>query len=212
MSNVASYYFLDNLPAAVLQFANSRSSEMVISDGSKTKTVLLGVAGTGETLGGELASSWTNNGFDTFDASSPPNITSAINTDSGDAKAIANGTVVTNGLLKYDYILNQTGAALVYLKTSLGTGLDNSTITTGNGAKSGYFTCTVANRVGFRIYTGNIDFNTTGLSFKMALTPSTSGIWFTPISEETGFNPNAASHTYTIYGRRRLVGNGGYWA
>jgi hypothetical protein len=42
------------------------------------------------------------------------------------------------------------------------------------------------------------------------LTPSLLGLWYTPVSEEASWNPNAATHTYKILARRRCAGNGGY--
>jgi len=224
MSNVASYYFLDNLPAAVLQFANSRSSEMVISDGSKKKTVLLGVAGTGETDNGPLnVSTCVNLSYNTFNGASATAF-HAVKDAAGAEHAGSEDEIalVAGALYKTYFDAALTVSAGSAPKISFRAGLGAATtwappaqVTVVNGANLNYIT-ELDSRTGVLDFastsTDRHELTVSNLAVGKVLTPSTSGIWFTPISEEAGFNPNAASHTYTIYGRRRLVGNGGYWA
>ncbi|MFA5346515.1 MAG: hypothetical protein WC294_00090 [Methanoregula sp.] len=205
ISNLADHYFLDNLDAAVLQFAGS-GNEMHISDGSKTKKVLLGALGTGETYSTIL--------------SGAPNFLSGWD--------VRGGGVIENGTTYYT-TANPGGVTLTtplpilgaLYKTSItGTAggfnsimdADAATIYLSTWGTTGYVTSKQTGMRQFYIRNTTITSQTivSALNWDKVLTPSAIGLWYTPVSEESGFNPNAASHTYRILARRRCSGNGGY--
>jgi len=214
ISNVASYYFLDNLPADVLRFAGS-GNEVHISDGTKTKKVLLGALGTGETYAdivGGTDPALLNGNFSLGDTGwtkgTGVTIGSGVCTADGsgaDFERIIERTALSAPVGK----LYQTSATLARTAGAFRVGL-------GGYENVGVFTATFVSYLtvstaaannNVRIldwtgYIGTIDLFT----IRQVLTPSALGLWYTPVSEEATWNPNAATHTYKVLAKRRCSG------
>lgn len=218
ISNVASYYFLDNLPADVLRFAGS-GNELHISDGTKTKKILLGALGTGETYAdivGGADPALLNGDFSLGDTG----------WTKGTGVTIGSGVCTADGSgADFERIIERTALStpvgkLYLVSATLARTSGTLRVDLGGYEKSAAFTATfnsyttvntAAANNNVRIldwtgYIGTIDLFT----IRQVLTPSALGLWFTPVSEESGWNPNAASHTYRILAKLRLSGNGGY--
>lgn len=235
VSNVTSYYFLDNLPAEVLQFAGS-GDQLRIYDGAKWKVVTLGAKGTGETLSGvELITNGTfasnTNGWTPVGCT----LNSVAGGDAGNCLEITRtgGTTQTAYVtvfsatlgrlyrrdvkIKDGSIASQNAIVHAYRAVSPFTGLislANLISTSAWVLSTGYGTC-VETAADYSLYLrknnsseGTLLFDTASL--QQVLTPSTSGLWYTPVSEETGWSPNAATHTYRLLARRIASGAGGY--
>jgi hypothetical protein len=206
ISNVASYYFLDNLPADVLRFAGS-GNEMHISDGTKTKKVLLGALGTGETLGGELLAD------SAFDADASWDIKDvgwtvssglATATALGDNKKIWQSNVAAG--------VGQLRKQVIVCDSLIGTyrhGIDRAQICANQatvGASTAYRTLLNTTNASSGIFSaGSLAGTFSSITQKQVLTPSTSGLWYTPVSEESGWDPNAATHTYRVLATKKIA-------
>jgi hypothetical protein len=198
-SNVANYYFLSNPTTDPRPYTGFYAS---ISDGSKTKKVLLGNLGTGETLGSSVIDTWTNVSYDTLTLNGS-DITSAIEASSDNVYANKNPGNKTGLLMKFlltSFTKNSGTTPVVVLGDvfgSLGGSLYNGAASTGLTV---YRTPTSAalSCVSFRNTIGATNYSASGILYSPVLTPSALGLWYTPVSEETGWNPNAASYTLTI--------------
>ena len=168
-------------------------------------------AGTGETLGSELLTSWTNdgtNGYETF-TTSGTDITDAANT-SGTANCYFGQAVTIGQLIKHvinNYTLNQ--ANIVYrfgFAVTLPIAEVNWSIDIA-GTHYTTFTATATRYLGFRAYTaGAGNFSASGMSFKFVTGPSATGVTivnakcgttYNWMYKHASFDPNLAM-TYKV--------------
>jgi hypothetical protein len=220
VSNVASYYFLSN-PASDLLRPYS-GFYATLNDGTKLKKVLLGAVGneTGETLGDNLITggaftTWAgadpNSLPDGWSAHGTRNATNMTKESTGKCELISDGTLlgikqtiasVTGGLYKQSLSISSlTGSGIyVRLSSSLLPASTTTTVFTTTGAKLWYVTTDVASSNTVAIIRNSPTTDTIFDDYinQQVLTPSLTGIWFTPKSETSGWSPNAATQTITI--------------
>jgi hypothetical protein len=209
MSVVNGIAFTDFSAAGAL--TNYLGNKLTITDSTgKTLVGYIKAAGNGETYGTELITAWTNitgHTFETF-TTSGSTISSAIETGS-DGRARVD-TLSVNGLLlmaAYNVTRNSgtTQPQLRYNANSdMAGGVDWIDYTT-IGAQISYFTGTESQYFGYRTDAA-IDFSATN-SLKQVITPSTTGVTITSTangatynwtSEDTGFNRNDTTYSYSI--------------
>ena len=227
MSNVASYYFLTN-PSVDLRWLKGFYVRLTDSAG-KIKWLLAGNTGSGETLSGTellsnpgyeapytggLAQGCTstrgNVSQETVDihgGSSAQGITNPAGNTGFVNQSI---TGMTIGALNYVTIWAKKTAGSGGRITDTNSGIYfadlpiNQTIYTKIEARFTVISGKIS--LSFTCYVNtNASSGTNGIlvddaSVQKIISPSATGIWFTPISEDAGFNPNSA--TFTVFAQR----------
>lgn len=204
VSNVTDYYFLSNPSVDLRPYTGFYAT--ITDTGSKTKKVLLGAVGTGETLGDDIlidgnfttSSKWYGaDGWSVNEATGKAERSGGtmigqsiyhvadINYTQGQLYkgAITIDTVASGGIS----ISMSTGStSFMSYKSIAGTyyGYRTSSITSGKATLTAQNAATTATCDVFTI--------------KQVLTPPATGTWYTPVSEDSGWNPNSASFTVTI--------------
>ncbi len=202
ISNVASYYFLSNptytstgLPSNDLRWIPAGYTIRLTDTGAKVKTITKGANGTGETYGAEI---FNDTSFD---------VTGSWAKDVGTAVAGGKGTfatvgpsqgltqsgksIVSGGLYKNAVTVDALSLGSLSYLFNPATQSAGMPVWTTTGAKSFYVTA-VSNNSIIGVYsrsastTGQID----DVTSKQVLTPSLTGIWYTTVSEDSGYNPN----------------------
>jgi hypothetical protein len=176
--------------------------------GGKTLIAQILSAGTGETLGAENATSWTNNTgfpFETLTVNANGHdLDAVIETGTDGRNRVNNGITVDGKLMKVvtNITINSGGISLGLMYSSVidiggGASLIKQIIPANPaGAFSTYFTgATGTTYLGFRTGTA-VNFAAT-FSLKPVLTPSASGVWLNIISND-GITGNEASWTTTF--------------
>jgi len=185
---------------------------IIITDSVGRSAVgFIGAAGTGETLGDELVTSWTNatsNPFETF-VSSGSAISSALNTSAAGRAAVGAATP----LAAYKAVCNVSYTVSGSLNLALGTTPTNFSFTSligvmPEGAATIYISPYTDKPV-IGIYTTSPTINfSLSMSIKQVLTPSAAGVqiykdaactvpgW---LGVPTGFNPNGTAFTFSIH-------------
>jgi hypothetical protein len=214
-SNLINYYFFSNPSVDLRPYTGFYAS---ISDGSKTKKVLLGALGTGETYLDIISGDTLNGNMETGDppsnwtAMGAPTVSSVADERTGGTGSksmnIVRGTAnlsvtqqiatLSTGKLYYasGWAKNGTIAPDIYLQATTRFVQGGATWRYGSAHRT-----SSASVMSIDIYipgaagvTGRVDDIYAG----QVLTPSALGLWYTPVNEESGWNPNAASYTLTI--------------
>jgi hypothetical protein len=200
-SNVASYYFFSNPSVDLRPYTGFYAS---ISDGTKIKKVLLGALGTGITVGTDVGNDFTNwtgavpTGWSQIGTPDASNYTEQSPVGSlhivsnGSLIGIQKGTVVVGSLLRSTIDISSITGQII---AGDGVGFGLIFTTTGDNQVK-YATCTNATPSLKRQTACNATLDNWKL--EPVLTPSALGLWYTPVSEEATWNPNAASFTVTI--------------
>jgi len=208
ISNVAGAYFLTNFSMDIRAYVGFYAT--LTDTASKTKKVLLGAAGTGEThsflIGGDTPS--LRNGD--FSSAEPPGTQWAIK---------STGVVVTGGSAVFTDVavggviqqnlsplvsVGELYKATVAIAVTTGSccirfnGIDGSTVAL--SATSSMYSTLSSTEPSPKVkvlstFTGTLN----SFTFGKVLTPSASGgCWLTPVSEDSGFNPNSTTFTVTL--------------
>lgn len=176
--------FIDNAGATIPTYADGNHQIEIYDDSNRMLRGVLKAAGTGETLGDEVFSSWANSGtapFETF-TSSGLDISEATETGTT-GRALGNTTTIELGLYKFGFttsLLSGTFSAnhtFVFSAAATGNYSNQArqTITLASGAQSGYGTIlTSANYVAWRTVSA-ISFAIADFTFKQVTAPSSSG-------------------------------------
>lgn len=179
--------------AAITAYADGNHLLEIEDSLGNVASGVLSAQGSGEVLGTEQVSTWTNfmSSYETF-SSSGQNIASAINTDSSGV-AYAAVSVSTGELVKYigDITINSgyfSNGLLLRLQRGAGT---SALFTRAAGSHSLYLTSVVdATSLEFTTTTG-VDFSASNNSLKQVTAPSTSGAFI--VSEIDGATQNFVS-------------------
>jgi len=189
ISNVASYYFITNPSVSLVSFTGRYAT---LNDGEKNKKILIGAVGTGETYLDVIAGWDLTSGWATYGAASITDLNTLTGAASGGV--LKSGLVTVGELYKLTFERTTTAAVAAFnLRKSDATGLGTS-LSTGSSYKTSITDYTY-------LGVGNSSAGTTDITSMKAekvLTPSSTGIWFTPVSEDSEWNPNAAAYTVTI--------------
>jgi len=182
-SNALNYYFLTN-PSFDLR-AYTGFYLTLTDTGGKTKKVLLGAVGTGETLDSNiyaslnLASGWTTTNATVIDADS-------FSVTAGGGYVRLNDKFTVGALYKGSFAAtSSSGSATLSAlgaEPIIASGVSNLYRTAGN------IHSRIANSA-----IATVDITT--LDVRKVLTPSATGIWFTPVSEDAGWLPGSATYT-----------------
>lgn len=213
VSNVASYYFMSGPSSDILRPFSGFYATLT-DTANKAKKVLLGAVGlvAGETVGSTLnVSTCVNDNvapYETFDGASATAF-HAINSAGGMGfGGTADELAITSGALYKAAFSLSLAAGTIPDTVSLGINLNNGGAVrkgpTVAGANTFYLTCnaTTTGQFGIDIVgTGSgfaSEFTVSSLAFAQVLTPSVDGIWYTLVSEDSGWSPNSASYTVAI--------------
>ena len=172
--------FVDNLPAEVVALADGTHELVVYDTAGRINRGVLKAAGTGETLGDESITTWTNFPGSTYETLtlSGTDITSAIN-DSGTATA-STGSIFTNlGLYKYSFNMTVNSGTVFWRVGAAANPGTGSTVffTSASGVRAGYYTPkdgATYTYSAFRVDAA-ANFSSTSNTVKQVLTPSASG-------------------------------------
>lgn len=218
LSRVDGAAFFDISAAGLIPYARGGDLALVLTDSAgKALKGWIGAAGTGETLGDELLTGWTNGGgfgeYTTFEAAGK-NITSAINATAGGKYAVTNqlglttgwlvknvlNTTLNSGAVNAFWATNVAGGALDFPSTALSTGVLTKYVVYATGVSRDYLWLQSPGSSG--------NFSLTP-SAKRVLTPSATGVTVVSArrgstrnwaSAEAGFNYNDTSgYTWGIY-------------
>jgi len=202
VSNVASYYFLSNpvftatgLPSNDLRWLTGFYA--TLNDGAKDKKVLIGAEGTVETTTELLA----DTGFDNAvlwltEAGWAIGSSKATATALASSKYVYQNIAANPGsLVKTAYTCSDyTGGNFRVSVGSGGTGTINSSAAT----FTQYINRGTGTLIGLTWVNSALTASFSSLSAQQVLTPSATGTWFTPVSEDSGWSPNAAAYTITV--------------
>jgi len=219
--------FVDFSAAGTLNYLNGK---LTIEDSAHKKIVgYIKSAGTGETLGDEILTSWTNNGYETFTLDGT-DIDQAVETGTA-GRCYGNTATLSGGLFKYvvGTYTKASGAnphLIIGAQTNaLGTTIypivnGSDSVGVLSGATTKYVTQSAGTFFGIRSLAAG-DFAATGLSVAQVTAPSATGATITSTrggttynweSVEVGFNYNdSAGYTYTIALAKRSFNFGFCW-
>jgi len=199
VSNVASYYFLTN-PSTDLSSRVGWTAEIADSAGKKKK-VLLGAAGTGETLGDELTTGWTNylSNYETLTVNANGHdIDSAIESSGATGTARSNAVAYTAGALYKMAASCTKNSGAAYPTFHVGYGI---TQLAGNRFTSSPYTVyrTGAGGSVYNDFASDVVNNFSLLwSDKKVLTPSLWGFEFSAPTVQSGFLYNSSTFSIAV--------------
>ena len=188
-----------------LRWLSFLGAKLTWSDGANSAVTYAGAAGSGETYSSEILTDWTNhaaNLYETLDVSSPPNITSAINT-AGNGIAYKDIGSAGGKLLDYLSDLTINSGTLYKVETGGNTvgGAPATLMTTINATSSKSISKTFTAPTGtthFLVYAdAAVNFSTANQTLKQHLTPSSTGLILTSPTWGS-FAPNSAAFNLTI--------------
>ena len=219
ISSVNGTAFLDNCPADILAAVGAQIK--IYDSSSRYLQGVIDVAGSSEGLGGEKITGWTNvvtYPFDTF-SSSGVDISSAINTAGTSERCVTNSISFSAlGLYKNVIPFNLiSGGGWDYFYSgyclSNGSGFIMQFHLPTSATYTAYITQTDIIRAYLGLRSGNaVNFSISAPSIKQVTAPSANGVIIKDlsgnqnfISKAASFTYNAASYTYKIDTRQRII-------
>jgi hypothetical protein len=201
--------FLDNC-AALVPYMDGRSRIQLLDASGSILEGVLGLRGTGETIGGELLDSWTNylSSFETLTVSGSDIIQAVNNSSYGLAFKQYSGIYIGRLMkcVQTTYTLNSGTEPGFGLQSGLGINIPMTKNGTSYVTHWSYGNCNISLYVN-----ANSDFSFTGTSVKQVLTPSNQGCLIKNdsgvqnfISKNVSFTYNAASYTYKLFTNVRI--------
>jgi len=201
LSLVSTAPFVDFSAAGTL--TPYRNWRLVLTDSAgKTAKARIVSAGTGETLGSEIITSWTNVAMETLTVSGT-DITEATNSVSTGSAIVAAPIVGAGGLYKfvlgaYTLVSGADPAFRITNQSNAGSGGTDELVLAPPSASTSYRSLNGTRYAGYRfLASGSI--TASGHSLKQVLTPSATGVVTSTWTIESGFNYNdAGGYTYSI--------------
>lgn len=184
--------------------------KIALSDGAQSLVGWIKTAGTGETLGDELVSGWTNSATHPYETltTDGSDITQAANTV-GSGVCYSAAAATAGWLIKVGHTYTKASGTSPVLRIASSAALGSPILGIAlSGGTVAYYRTAEANysHIGYYLASGAVDFSVSDFSFKRVLTPSATGVTIVSTqggatynwTSDGGIDPNAASFTATI--------------